>query len=1665
MTSGGQEPSIQQQPTRLASPPKERSQTPKILTPVVATPDVTENPPTKRRSVSPMPPSAHSDTFQNPFNAPSFHSHGFPQGSGTHSLSAPPPEPSISSLDHNKPVSRPFARPSQFKIQTSGPKIGGEIKASPDDVAMLDAMFAKEEERKRNQTVKSRKGSRAGHEGHRRTSSTGLTTIPYIPKGFRSIVSNEPQQTPLMQAIHNPISLDTGPSTHIAFGPQISRLQSPHQAGPPKLGLNTQFGSRTGSPEPGLSATPTTAASPGSPMSRRKSRAQGDGSEKPPGSAKPRARQRSLLPKSSIQFESVPYPFPNSESSVFVQVSPRNSTTSLQFQPPLVPYQPPPQHHQHQLPPQHHGSPPPPSHAGPPGPPPGPPPPHGMYMSPVGPPPGAPHFGPPPPSYQHHFGLHQGMPSPSSQHQSLPPPRPPPPPPPQVGSGNPFSGNGANQGGSGNPFSGNGAHPPPEFRPIDYRGPPPHHHEFSPIISPAGTHVDGLRQALFSRPDRPQDRRLSSSRTTPFSGPPSTFMDDVTSPTTGPHFHSGNNFQNFERRDQPIVAPKSPTPPGQHHTEHTNKLGYPLGPPLQFISHPSNPPPTFPQHQPISSSQQPSLSLTTNLASPIKESPSSFFPPTTPTTSRKKQSDKNKSASKTPATGAPVRVSLNTKHPAPPPSPSPKTPKTSDGGSVGRDNPISPAASLIKRRSAYVAGGGIKTTDLALPKPPESVEPPTPVLDQPPVATPVDTEQILTFNKPRKRNKANPSVLRTREKEVDDAMTEDLDDPEDQLAREMIEAEKREHEEPIGLKRQRTKSKTSREPEIEKPAPKKRGRKAKKLELTDEDENMELGEPESEEIEKRSTRPRRNTTTRKGKEPIYVDSSDDEDEGEEEVDSVEEKARPGRRRQPARAAQRDQQQLRRSTRKRGGDESSDNNDDMSETPSTAPRLRLKIGVDEDESSDDGKAAAAVRAPPQRGRGRRRTTMTRAPAPTKKTRSKVNGISPEAESDASADLSSDDDEYDGELIVNGKVITVPPIPPLPAGVSGKRTVWKKYVERERPKFTEGRKYLEAEHTILRLKDWERRRHYKIPKKYLDQAILVGDDGYTDTEWDFEQYQREVDAKGDQKNGKPEDKAGEKSEDAEHKTYMGSSAVPEGQMASVLVELAEEETAEPISAAETPRDEFPPATVRGLSNLSFVAKIDGDGSADVPTPMEDVLGSTALATPAAEVDDGPSPMEGILPTVPADVSPADASPVFPLTHEFGFGGHHGDLPPPGKASKHTERKRKRTLSMSDAKDLKGRKWIEPHFEGRSKELLRQVLIAREEQVKKRIEEEAQAQLDDTGEPKAKGKKGGRKGRKGKPDLKNLAYAREVRRAKLAGTRAASTPSSAVGEESQMSEVDDLSENSDHSSDWSSDGEEEPSQQWLATEEKYQAAMQNPKMKEFLEDFGSRFFPVIYNVPDDATRNRGPVYTNAEEFGGAIDMAIDMGDTNLLQSVTQNIIVQSSMIIDEKQHLDAYRVNRGWVKPEDIAPKNKRKAQDAGLDDNGDDDSQPRYATRKRAARNQDEDATQTPQEAQVPEKDPEHFTGNLTVVRGYQETRRRYFNGEPIEKEKKTRGRGGARGGRVASAANIIKAAGETKIVEPTPPFPYPASGRGRGGSTPTRGRGGRGRGRGRGSSTA
>ncbi|KAF3153470.1 hypothetical protein TWF569_002412 [Orbilia oligospora] len=1543
MNSEGQDASTplqQQAPPRPASPPKERSQTPKILTPVVGTPDITsvasiasippipsvpETHPTKRRSLSPMPPSAHSDTFPNPFNAP-FHTHSLPTSMGSHS--APPEGPTIcldphSKLQQHQPLPlnpRPYTNnKTGFKVQSSGLKLGSDRKPSPDDGNLFESMFSKEDDKKRTQSISKsvRKGSRAGGDSHRRTSSGGLTTIPYIPKGFRNIVSNEPAQTPLMQAIHNPISLDTGPSTTSTFTPSsIQRRNSPHQGGPPKLGLNTQFGSRTGSPEPGSSATPTTAASPGSPMGRRRSRADGD---KPPGSAKGRARQRSLLPKStSIQFESVPYPYPNSAQ-------------------------------------------------------------------------------------------HQGLPPPAPPHRPLPP------------------------GGSGNPFSSNGAHPPPEFRPIDYghpRGHGPHPplpgHGYSPIMSSMTPHSDGLRKALFPQHDRSGDSRKSSiTRTTPFSGAPSTFMEDVTSPTTA-SFNSSHNTL-FERRDQPIVAPKSPTPPILQQQQHQPPPPPPqgpieppsrqfmLGPPLNFTpgsayptqlapfhSHPSSSAPSFPQQQQL---PYPPQSLPSTSTSPNREL-SSFLPqPTTPTMPRRKGSDKSKQAPRAASTASASTTSANQQRVSvgnksqPPPSPQAGAAK-GETSIAGKDHPPpSPATPMIKRRSAYVAGGGIKTTDLALPKP-DVVELTAPPPDQP-LGAPVDTEQMLMINKPRKRNKANPSVLRTREKEVDDAMTAAIEDLDGQPGREIYETDIRSEEPEERIKE------TSREAEPTKLRQKRARRSKMELSDDDEDEYMDDGEVPSPPATKK---PRRSRFTKSAPSVVSEETATEEEQQAPLV--LGKRARKASTR-AIKAAE--QSTKRRRTRKTEADEAGTQTDYISAssaTESVAPEPPVE------------------KKPPVR-RGR-------------KPRAK-DGKEKEKEKDKEKETTSEG-ESTGEqaytqLIVNGKPIRIPSPPPSfkKPGLVG----W--YRCRERPKFTEGDEHLDGEHTLRRLNDWFRLHHYRTSQPYFKTMSLIDEDGWTDTEQDLEKMGR----------SKPADAKAQK-------TILWDSKISDAAFEKGFEQLERKGSVEPLSAADTPKNDFPPepATVnKQPTALSRVENAKDDGDVTDIAIDETVL-STAVATPMADLEG-----EHFSSKEKTQEATEPATNFVKPTHSFGFDTMRGAVPPKQDVYNHTERKRKnKTPFVEDsARNLKGVKWIVPHIEGRPAEILKQTWDWQTE--KRKIKEKAEAEaaalaaLEDPNGEKPK-KRGGRRGKKKtKGDLKNLAYAREVRRAKLEGAKI-HTPDEdnlsvasdfLVGDGGEISEAtidDDDSENSDHVSDWSADEEEPETPADIEMERILQETLADPAKKAFIEEWVPRLYPNLYELPNNETRNRGPEYADPDELGAAIDMAIEIDDQELLQSVMTHTMMQYAMVADEKTRLDSYQVKRGFLKPETVLRRaGKRKADDAGFDD-GDDGPGPRYSTRRRTVKNPDADdqigmtGYSTPRvagsgsfnDAQTPERE----------VRVY-----------------KPRGGRGSRGGGARGAAKVVKTEMPVSVNPVTGlPTSGPGSrgGRGRGGSVrgSRGGRGGRGR---------
>ncbi|KAK6331221.1 hypothetical protein TWF696_003280 [Orbilia brochopaga] len=1649
MTSEGQEPSQTQQPPsrpasvvssyRPTSPPskepsKEPSQTPKAFTPVLdnSAPDISEvsAPPTKRRSLSPLPPSAQGDTFQSPFNA-SFHSHSLPPTVNSFTtapaaVAAGPEGPSSSAAaDPNKQQNpRPYNRPG-FKMQNiPGAKIGAADRkpSLSDDGALIEAIMAKDEERKRNQSIVKppRKGSRAG-ESHRRMSSGGLTTIPYIPKGFRNIMANEPAQTPLMQAIHNPISLDTGPpSSNSGFGSSGPRMQSPHQSGPPKLGLNTQLGSRTGTPEPGSSATPTTGASPGSPMSRRKSRAPGDlDRQSQPGSAKPRARQRSILPKSaSIQFESVPYPYPNSESTVFVQVSPRTSTTSIQFQPPLVPYAPPmpPGHSQltmsHSqpapplpLPPPRMGSPPPgpgghpsshpSSH-------------HGVYMSPIGPPP------PPPPPFIPQgyptYGMNVPPPSPSSaQSPALPPPYAPP---------------RGGQIGSGNPFSGNGSYHPPEFRPIDYghaRGPQaplPPRHDFSPIMSNAGVHPDGLRKALFPQHERPLERKQSITRTTPFSGPPSTFMDEVTSPTAS-QFHGNGNLTNFERRDQPIVAPKSPSPAaaaaqqqGTQEQRRASRSSLSLGPPLNFIT--QNVPPSFNQEP---SSPHHFISLhTASLSSPTKEH-SSFLPqPTTPPMARAKSSiDRGKS--KTSSSAQRISISGKSQHPQ-----SPITPKAEISSSnQPRDNQLSPAAPMIKRRSAYVAGGGIKTTDLALPKPDVIELALSPEALSTVRATSEDPEQILTLNKPRKRNRANPSVLRTREKEVD-ASPEPTDDPDGQLTREMNDAEPRDsvevEEEREMRGRQRSLRKDSKE-QVENQRPMRKKRAVKnKLDLVDIDADDEEMEDAPRPIAKK--RGRKAKQTEAAPSPVSEYNSETEEE-EPPLPAIGKRTRKATTRAIKGA---EQFPKRRRTRKVEAEAAA-----AAPTGAAADAPDPEAGegntVADYVSATSGAESLAPEPPVVKKPGRR----GRKPAAAK--------LEKAAYSTASdGESASDSRRRRPQLYVNGNPIKLPTPPP---GVRKPGLVsWYRF--RERPKFTESDEMLDTEHTIRRLKDRDRLHHLKTSVNFFNSHTLIDDDGWTDTEQELEKMGK----------AKPVEAKVQKTALWSAKSQISDAAFEKG-----FEQLERQGSVEPLSAADTPRAEAPPS--RQHTNLSRMALLNDD----VDTPMDDAAPSTAIATPMVELD-----LDDIHFKVEDGQEFAPPSQPLVLPHyEHGFPpGLNRTQPPVQVIYNHTERKRKPRV-MGEARALKNITWSMPHMEGRSQEILKQTLDLQAERRKEKAKAEAEAQAAAAAEDANKAnqlnkpKRGGRRGKKKtKGDLKNLAYAREVRRAKLEGAKIhtpdddnLSVVSGSLGGDggdaaSDATLDDDDLENSDHESDWSPDEEMEETPEMAEMEQKYAAAMADPTTKQFLEEWGPKLFPPIYELPEDATRNRGPEYTDVADFSQAIDLALEIDDQDLLQSVMAHTVTQYAMLADEKQKLENYQVKRGFIKPEQLMRRlnnvaSKRKADDAGIDDI-DEASAPRYSTRRRTVKNPDADdmmgmtGYSTPRVAS---------SGSLLTL---QERNMATPEREPrVYKPRGGRGRGGGRG--------AAKAAIDAKKPGPVPGEAPTTSTRG------GRGRGGRGRGRGRG----
>ncbi|KAK6344618.1 hypothetical protein TWF718_006576 [Orbilia javanica] len=1174
-------------------------------------------------------------------------------------------------------------------------------------------------------------------------------------------------------------------------------------------------------------------------------------------------------------------------------------------------------------------------------------------------------------------------------------------------------------------------------------------HGFSPIMSNMVPHPDGLRKALFPQHDRPGERKSSMTRVTPFSGAPSTFMEDVTSPTTA-NFNSPQSIPyerrdlvSEARRDQPIVAPKSPTPPILQQQQHQPPLPPPppqgpieppsrqfilgppppLGPPVNF--HPgsayTNPQlGHFHSHSPSSFLQQlPHLpqSLHATSTSPNGEL-SSFLPqPTTPTMPRRKGSDKSKQAPKAASAASASttstsqqRISVGNKS-QPPPSPQAGTAR-GENSIPGKDHPPpSPATPMIKRRSAYVAGGGIKTTDLALPKP-DVVELTAPPPDQP-LGTPVDTEQMLMINKPRKRNKANPSVLRTREKEVDDAMTAAIEDLDGQPGREIYEVDMR-SEEP---------EERSKEPSKEAEPPKVRQKRARrsKMDMSDDEDDEYVEDVIAPSPPPAAKKPRRSRFTKSAPSVVSEETATEEEQQPPLV--LGKRARKATTR-AIKAAE--QSTKRRCTRKTEADEAGTLTDYISATSGT--------------ESVAPEPLVEKRPPVRRGR------KPRAKGDKGKEKEKENEKEKEKDKDkesATVDETTSEGESTGEqahpqLIVNGKPIRVPTPPPSfkKPGLVG----W--YRCRERPKFTEGDEYLDSEHTIRRLNDWYRLHRYRTSQPFFKMPSLIDEDGWTDTEQELEKMGR----------SKPTDAKAQK-------TILWDSKISDAAFEKGFEQLERKGSVEPLSAAETPKNDFlpePPTASRQPTSLSYVENAKEDGDATDVAIDEAVL-STAVATPMAD-------FEGeLFPTKEKTQEVAESVADFLApTHSFGFDTMRGAVLPKQDVYKHTERKKKNKGPVEDsARNLKGVKWIVPLIEGRPAEILKQTWDWQTEQrkIKEKAEAEAAAlaALEDPNGEKPK-KRGGRRGKKKtKGDLKNLAYAREVRRAKLEGAKI-HTPDEdnlsvasefLAGDGGDVSDVtidDDYGSNSDHSSDWSADEDEPETPRRMEMEKLYQEAIADPAKKAFMDEWIPRLFPNLYELPPDETRNRGPDFVDADEFGAAIDMAIDIDDQELLQSAMTHATMQYAMVVDEKTRLDSYQVKRGFLKPETVLRRaNKRRADDAGLDD-GDDGPGPRYSTRRRTVKNPDAD-------------DQIGMTGYSTPRAGGPGS---FHDAQTPEREvrayKPRGGRGSRGGGR--GGAKIVKQEGPVPVNPITGlPTSGPGSrgGRGRGGGV--RGsRGGRGRGR-------
>ncbi|KAF3923852.1 hypothetical protein ABW21_db0206043 [Orbilia brochopaga] len=979
----------------------------------------------------------------------------------------------------------------------------------------------------------------------------------------------------------------------------------------------------------------------------------------------------------------------------------------------------------------------------------------------------------------------------------------------------------------------------------------------------------------------------------------------------------------------------------------------------------------------------------------------------------RKKSSVDRGKSKNSSSAQRISISGKSQHPQ-----SPITPKAEISSNQSRENQaVSPAAPMIKRRSAYVAGGGIKTTDLALPKPDVIELALSPEGLSTVRATSEDPEQILTLNKPRKRNRANPSVLRTREKEVD-ASPEPTDDPDDPMGRDLNDTEPRDsvevEEEPeMRSARSRSLRKDSKE-QVENQRPMRKKRAVKnKIDLVDIDADDEEMEDAPKPIAKK--RGRKGKQAEAAPSPVSEYNSETEEE-EPPLPTIGKRTRKATTRAIKGA---EQFPKRRRTRKFDAETTAAEAAADAAENADAEANDVSVPVDY-VSATSGTESLAPEPPVVKKPGRR----GRKPAAAK--------VEKPVYSTAS-DGESTNEARRPQLYVNGMPIKLPTPPP---GVRKPGLVsWYRF--RERPKFTESDEMLDTEHTIRRLKDRDRLHHLKTSVNFFNSQSLIDDDGWTDNEQELEKMGK----------AKPVDTKVQKTA-----LWSATNQISDAAFEKGFEQLERQGSVEPLSAADTPRAEIPPS--RQPTNLSRLALLTDD----VDTPMDDAAPSTALATPMVELD-----LEDIQFKVEdrQESAPPSQPLVFP-PYEHGFPPGLKVQPAPfRKVYNHTERKRKPRV-MGEARTLKNITWSMPHMEGRSQDILKQTLDLQAERRKEKLKAEAEAQAAIAAEDANKAnqlnkpKRGGRRGKKKtKGDLKNLAYAREVRRAKLEGAKIhtpdddnLSVVSGSFGGDggdaaSDATLDDDDLENSEHESDWSPDEEMEETPEMAEMEQKYQAAMEDPATKEFLEEWGPKLFPPVYELPEDATRNRGPEYTDSNDFGAAIDLALEIDDQDLLQSVMAHTVTQYAMLADEKQKLENYQVKRGFIKPEQLMRRltsltSKRKADDAGIDDL-DEASAPRYSTRRRTVKNPDAD-------------DIIGMTGYNTPRLGTSGSLLPLHDNTPereprVYKPRGGRGRGGGRG--AAKAATDVKKPGPVPGEAPTTST--------RGG----RGRGGRGRGRGRG----